>query len=234
MTGIDWLAAALAIAIIAGAQMTPKGFDEERPRPAQGVTQQGEATLRMGPYAQWRFAGSGELAAEERAIAAKQALRRATLRYELPRNFHPAWLRAAGGGDVWEILYMDTRLFRVTAADARLNGAASAEALARRWRGEVAAALADAPTPMPDGWLAVITRPSGHVAVKDRTLEAAAAEAMPLAVRVKAVDGVLVLEGVIENETQRRRAVAIARQVPGAADVEDRLQVLDAGGGAGR
>lgn len=229
MNPLDWIAVSMVLLSLVGLQITPPaGRHAERASAAQvqGLAQSGEADLAMGGTTVCRFANSGQISADERAIAARESVAIAIQRYGLPQHYHGFGLRVGGSADMAELDYFDTRLFWVSAADARLNGAKDAHALADAWRGALDTALQALPSPVPNGWLATTGAPSGQVAVSDGLLaDAVACSLDQPAVSAKVNGGIVTLMGQVPDSSTREHVVALVQQLPGVQGVVDQLQV---------
>ncbi|HEY9724730.1 MAG TPA: BON domain-containing protein [Oscillatoriaceae cyanobacterium] len=229
MNPLDWIAVGMFVLTLVGMQITPPiGAHQQRATTAQvqGMAEKGEADLALGGVDVCRFANSGQITADERAIAARQALAIAIGRYDLPKHYHGFGLRVGGSGDLAEIDYFDSRLFYVSAADAHLNGAASAHDLAAHWRDGLDAAIRALPSPVPDGWLATTGAPSGQVHVSDALLaDAVSCSLSQPAVSARVDGGIVTLVGQVPDALTRQRVVSLVEQLPGVQGVVDQLQV---------
>lgn len=233
MNFYDWLALTILVLTGIGVEVTPKDFNEpvQRTTAAQSATDWPSSLtgLAIGGDTLLEFTDSGVATGHERAVVARQNLQRAIAHYDLAHHYMPIGLRLVGGKDFMDIYYLDLRLVTVTASDAKAHRAASAEALAKTWKQEIDGALKDLPHPLPDGWIAVTGDVAGATMVSDELLARAAAMAIDFRpgqeVRVSAKAGMVVLDGRVATEAQRRKVVSLAGQIPGARGVVDRLKV---------
>jgi hypothetical protein len=229
----DWFTVTMLVLTAVGIEVTPKDFNEpiQRTTAAQSTSEwpSSVAGLAIGGEDVMEFADSGVATAHERAMVARQNLQRAIAHYDLAHKYHPIGLRLSGGKDYTDIYYLDMRLVTVTAADAKAMRAASAHALAESWKKTLDAAFKDLPKPTPEGWVAVTGEIAGATMVSDELLARAAAAAIDYRpgqqVRVSAKAGMVVLDGTVATESQRRNVVNLAAQLPGARGVIDRLKI---------
>lgn len=229
----DWIAVTVLVLTAVGIEVTPKDYNEpvQRTTTAQAAADwpSSVASLAIGGETTMEFTDSGVATAHERATIARQNLQRAIAHYDLANKYHGIALRLVGGNDYTDIYYLDMRLVTVTASDAKAMRAPSAKALAETWKKELDAAFKQLPKPTPDGWIAVTGEVAGATMVSDDLLARAAAAAIDYRpgqqVRVSAQAGMVVLDGTVATDTQRKRLVSLAGQLPGARGVVDRLQV---------
>lgn len=233
MNFFDWLALTMLVLTAIGIEVTPRDFNEpvQRTTAAQSADEWPSSLsgLAIGGDVLMEFTDSGVATAYERATVARQNLARAIAHHDLAHRYVPIALRLVGGKDYTDIYYLDLRLVTVTASDAKAHRAASARALAETWKQALDEALADLPHPLPDGWIAVTGEVAGATLVSDELLARAAAMAIDFRpgqeVRVSAKAGMIVLDGRVASEAQRRKVVGLAGQIPGARGVVDRLKL---------
>ena len=229
MNPFDWVVVAILGITLLGAQLAPDSYQQELQAPAEAQVATGDAGLSVGGVVVARFADSGSVTAIERAISARQQLRRAISHHRLAERYHGFALRLSGG-EVVQLHYMDLLVLTVTAADARLNGASSARELAERWKQALDAQLQDVPAPLPDAWVATTGGGGGGGAmVTESTLSRTVAGALSGAggVRVEAAGSRVILSGIVASQAERQRVVALVREVPGVREVEDRMRLAE-------
>lgn len=228
MNPFDWVVVAILGITLLGAQLAPDSYQQELQAPAEAQVATGDAGLSVGGVVVARFADSGSVTAIERAVSARQQLRRAISHHRLADRYHGFALRLSGS-EVVQLHYMDMLVLTVTAADARLNGVSSARELAERWKQALDAQLQDVPAPLPDSWLATTGGGGGGAMVTESTLSRTVAGALSGAggVRVEAAGSRVILSGMVASQAERQRVVALVREVPGVREVEDRMRLAE-------
>jgi hypothetical protein len=228
---LDWLGLGFLLATLVGAQVAPD-YNLENGRTTAGqavMASQANAQLSLGGQAALRFTDSGVETGYERAIEAKENLRRAIEHHQLPSKYVGLGLRLGGDDDLVTINYLDLRITSVTRADAKANQAGSPRELAERWKGTLDREIRRLPSPIPDGWIAASGRPTPSLLVSDPTLANTVAECLSYRpgqnVTVSATGGTVVLQGNVADERERGRIVRLVKQVPGVIDVVDRTTV---------
>ncbi|MDB5097477.1 MAG: hypothetical protein JWM80_1898 [Cyanobacteria bacterium RYN_339] len=231
MNFLDWASLMVFLGTLVGAQAAPD-FNLETDRTTLAQAEHvavPQAQVSIGGDPVMRFADTGVNTAYERAIEAKENLRKVIEHHDLPAKYVGLGLRLGGDNDLVTLNYLDVRITSVTKADAKANQAGSPRELAERWKADLDREIHRLPAPVPDAWIAASGKPTPSLLVSDPTLAASVAECLSYrpgqSVTVKAEGGTVVLEGQVADEKERGRLVRLVRQVPGVVDVVDRTAI---------
>ncbi|MFN3429097.1 MAG: BON domain-containing protein [Candidatus Sericytochromatia bacterium] len=233
MNFFDWLSLSIMLTTLIGAEVTPQTHNAEMVRTTEAQVASNRAGavagIAIGGRLVFQLADSGLSMAEERAIDARESLNRAIFHYDIPNKYNQMGLRLSGKNDFVEVYYYDLRLLTATAADARAADAETAWKLAESWKVELHRAFRELPKAVPDGWVATTGSVAGATMISDSMLASTAADVLRYSpgqqVRLSAKAGVIIAEGTVSTDAQRRKVVRTLKRLPGVRGVEDKLVV---------